>query len=42
VGGDTAAARRWSLHMLDVAPPYAAALVAEGSPRVAPLAVFEP
>jgi 4'-phosphopantetheinyl transferase len=42
VGGDPAEARRWSLHMLDVAEPYVAALATEGSPRVAPLAVFEP
>ena len=42
VGGDTAEARRWSLHMLDVADPYVAALVVEGEARIAPLAVFEP
>jgi 4'-phosphopantetheinyl transferase len=42
VGGDPAEARRWSLHMLDVAEPYVAALVIEGSARIAPLAVFEP
>ena len=42
VGGDREAAARWSLHMLDVADPYVAALVTEGEARVAPLAVFEP
>jgi 4'-phosphopantetheinyl transferase len=42
VGGDPLAAAGWSLHVLEVAEPYVAALVAEGQPRVAPLAVFEP
>ena len=42
VGGDSAAAARWSLRMLDVAEPYVAALVVEGDARVAPLQVFEP
>jgi 4'-phosphopantetheinyl transferase len=42
VGGDPEQAARWSLRMLDVAEPYVAALVAEGNPRVAPLAVYEP
>jgi phosphopantetheinyl transferase len=42
VGGDEEEAARWSLHLLDVAEPYVAALVAEGDPRIAPLAVFEP
>jgi 4'-phosphopantetheinyl transferase len=42
VAGDRDEARRWSLHMLDVAEPYVAALVTEGHARVAPLAVFEP
>jgi 4'-phosphopantetheinyl transferase len=41
VGGDSAEAARWSLHMLDVAEPYVAALVVEGDARVAPLQVFE-
>jgi 4'-phosphopantetheinyl transferase len=42
VAGDEGEARRWSLHMLDVAAPYVAALVTEGQARVRPLAVFEP
>ena len=42
VAGDEAEARRWRLHMLDVAEPYVAALVVEGEARVAPLRVFEP
>ena len=42
VGGDPAEAARWSLHMLEVAQPYVAALVVEGDARVAPLRVFEP
>jgi phosphopantetheinyl transferase (holo-ACP synthase) len=42
VGGDQQEARGWSLHMLDVADPYVAALVVEGDARVAPLRVFEP
>jgi len=42
VGGDEAEARRWRLHMLDVAPPYAAALVTEGEARIAPIAVYQP
>jgi 4'-phosphopantetheinyl transferase len=42
VGGDQREARRWSLHLVDVAEPYVAALVTEGTARVAPLAVFEP
>jgi 4'-phosphopantetheinyl transferase len=42
VGGDSAEAARWSLHMLDVAEPYVAALAVEGDARVAPLRVFEP
>ncbi|MEA2448632.1 MAG: 4-phosphopantetheinyl transferase [Thermoleophilaceae bacterium] len=42
VGGDEAEARRWQLHMLDVAEPYVAALVTEGDARVAPLRVLEP
>jgi 4'-phosphopantetheinyl transferase len=42
VGGDEQEARRWSLHMLDVAEPYVAALVTEGEARVKPIAVFEP
>lgn len=41
VGGDEREARRWSLHLIDVADPYVAALVVEGDARVAPLAVFE-
>ena len=42
VGGDAAEAGRWSVRMLDVAPPYVAALVFEGDARVTPLAVFDP
>jgi 4'-phosphopantetheinyl transferase len=42
VGGDEDEARRWSLHMLDVAEPYVAALVTEGEARVAAPAVFLP
>jgi 4'-phosphopantetheinyl transferase len=42
VGGDTQEASRWSLHMLDVAEPYVAALAVEGDARVAPLRPFEP
>jgi 4'-phosphopantetheinyl transferase len=42
VGGDPREAERWSLHVLEVAEPYVAALVVEGRARVAPLAVFEP
>jgi 4'-phosphopantetheinyl transferase len=42
VAGDEHEARRWSLHMLDVAEPYVAALVIEGEARVRPIAVFEP
>jgi len=41
-GGDEGEARRWSLHMLDVAEPYVAALVTEGEARIRPLAVLEP
>jgi 4'-phosphopantetheinyl transferase len=41
-GGDTAEAARWSLHELDVATPYVAALVTEGEVRVAPVQPFEP
>ena len=41
VGGDPEEARRWSLHMLDVAEPYVAALVTEGDARVAPIEVLE-
>jgi 4'-phosphopantetheinyl transferase len=42
VGGDELEARRWSLHVLEVAEPYVAALAIEGEARVKPIAVFEP
>jgi 4'-phosphopantetheinyl transferase len=42
VANDLEEGRRWTLHPLEVADPYVAAVVVEGEARVAPLRVFEP